>query len=178
MLYKVGSLSLDHKPIHIISLLLHYALFVNHIDLLLGSPVQNASKNGTDLGGIQAPMASIPETIISLDNFRSSLTDLLEDFRIAVDKNQSSLDPLVESDKPLTLNDIRNIEHNGDNPLDPSKIDSEERAPDQISSELPPEQTTVAKENKTSANHITGRGVINEVCGMNYFRTRFYSLNI
>ena len=169
MLYKVGSLSLDHKPIHIISLLLHYAICVNHIGLVLGSPVQNAGKNGTNLGMIHAPMSSIPETIVSLDNLRSSLTDLLEDFRIAVNKNQSSLDPLVESDKPLTLNDIRNIEHNGDNPLDPSKIDSEERGPDQIPSDLPPVQTTDAKENKTSANNIGGRNVVNEVCGMKYF---------
>ena len=88
MLYKVGSLSLgDHKPILIISVFLYYTIVVNHIGLLSGSPVQNESKNDTDFTRVQAPMASIPETIVSLDNLRSSLTDLLEDFRIAVDKN-------------------------------------------------------------------------------------------
>ena len=159
----------DHKPILIISVFVYYTIVVNHIGLLSGSPVQN----DTDFARVQAPMASIPETIVSLDNLRSSLTDLLEDFRIAVDKNQSTLDPLVESDKPLTLNDIRNIEHNGDNPLDPSRIDSEERAPDQIPSELPPIQTSDAK---TSSNHISGRRVSNEVCGMNSFMMRLLTI--
>ena len=173
MLYKVGAFPLDYKIIHIIWLCLCNALFLTHIEAILANSIPNELQNGTNLDKIQAPMASIPETILSLDTLRSGLTDLLEDFRIATDENQSSIDPLAESNTPLTLNDIRNIEHNGDNPLDPSRIDSEERAPDQIPSELPPIQTSDAK---TSSNHISGRRVSNEVCGMNSFMMRLLTI--
>jgi hypothetical protein len=53
--------------------------------------------------------------------------------------------------------------------LDPSKIDSEERAPNQISSELHSEQTTDAKKDQKAAKLIAGRSVANEVCGKHFF---------
>ena len=64
------------------------------------------------------PIVNIPDTIVALDLLRSSLSDILDDFKFVTENNQTKLNLLEEGNRPLTLDDIRKIEHNGDNPLE------------------------------------------------------------
>ena len=109
--------------------------------------------------GNLASIANIPDAIIALDNLRSSLNDVLEDFKVVTNPNSSHANPFEEGDVPLSINDVRDTEHNGDNPLDPTNIDADEVLPKLI------EVDKVVPRNPGIENKLSGQTTPNEVCG-------------
>ena len=123
------------------------------------SSIQSKIANAPSSNGSLASIANIPDTIIALDNLRSSLNDVLEDFKVATNPNSSNVNPFEEGDVPLSINDVRDTEHNGDNPLDPVNIDEEEVFPMLI------EVDKTAPRNPDIEKDLSGRITQNEVCG-------------
>ena len=106
----------------------HLILYIN-----LKQVIAYPDQNGSQIENTLTPIANIPNTINVLDELKSKLKDVLRDFHAGLNYNRSKrIDPLEESNVPLTLNDVIAIEHNGDNPLDPEQIDTEEDIPDAI----------------------------------------------
>ena len=125
--------------------------------------IQNGKKTPPALDSNPASLTNIPDTIVALDNLRSSLNDVLEDFKVATNKNKTKVNPFEEDNAPLSINDVRDIEHNGDNPLDPSNIDLEDVPPRSIPLDKPS-----SVNQGTEQNDISARTVVEEVCGKNY----------
>ena len=113
----------------IFTIILYHFIFYTNSRQVIAYPDQNVSQVENTI----TPIANIPNTINVLDELKSKLKDVLRDFHAGLNYNQSKrIDPLEESNVPLTLNDVISIEHNGDNPLDPELIDPEEDTPDAI----------------------------------------------
>ena len=169
---EVVSLKNRHRNILIISYFLYFSFFVRLPTQLLGSPVQNAPNTvNTSSNDGQSSIANIPDTIVALDHLRSSLSDVLDDFKFVAENNQSKANPPDESNTPLTLDDIRNIEHTGDNPLDPSKYADEQHVPNKIPMaerhRVSPDQQHTNPDT-TTIKKIAGRNEKEEVCGIQF----------
>ena len=117
--------------------------------------------NAPPSNGSLTSIANIPDAIIALDNLRSSLNDVLEVFKVVTNPNSSNVNPFEEGDVPLSINDVRDTEHNGDNPLDPVNIDEDEVFPKLI------EVDKTAPRNLDIEKELSERIIPNEVCGKN-----------
>ena len=121
--------------------------------------ISSRKANAPPSNGSLATIANIPDAIIALDNLRSSLNDVLEDFKVVTNPNSSNVNPFEEGDVPLSINDVRDTEHNGDNPLDPVNINEDEVFPKLIEvDKTDPRNPDIEKE-------LSGRIEPNEVCG-------------
>ena len=123
------------------------------------SRTASRTANAPPSNGNLTSIANIPDAIIALDNLRSSLNDVLEVFKVVTNPNSSNVNPFEEGDVPLSINDVRDTEHNGDNPLDPVNIDEEEVFPMLI------EVDKTAPRNPDIEKDLSGRITQNEVCG-------------
>ena len=166
--YSPTCLQLNHMTFSIFKFILYHFIFCTNLKQVIAYPDQNVSQIENTL----TPIANIPNTINVLDELKSKLKDVLRDFHAGLNYNQSNrIDPLEESNVPLTLNDVISIEHNGDNPLDPELIDPEEDTPDAI---------VLAKGESKSANadnkfeevpklqKLVSRATEEIVCGMSW----------
>ena len=158
---EVAFWQLNHKNILFTSFFLHHAFFLIHVGQILGNPIQNEvkiDKNAT-LDQNQAPISNIPDTIVSLDNLKFKLQDVLEDLKDVADKNNNTQDALVEAKEPLTIDDVKDIENNGVNPINPEKTEPEEDAPMDIKDQLE------FGKDESPPKDVSGRSVEEEVCG-------------
>ena len=155
-------LSYPQKIISMVLTIQIIIILLTNICELFGNSIHNTTNNQPALDGNPASIANIPDTIVALDKLRSSLNDVLEDFKVATNKNQSKVNPIEEDNVPLTLNDVRDIEHNGDNPLDPANIDMEDVAPRSI----PLDHLSLMNKG-SEQDDISARNTAEEVCGKN-----------
>ena len=168
MKYKLACVQLNRMTFSIFTVILYHYISYTSLKQVIAYPDQNVSQIKNTL----TPIANIPNTINVLDELKSKLKDVLRDFHAGLNYNQSNrIDPLEESNVPLTLNDVISIEHNGDNPLDPELIDPEEDTPDAI---------VLAKGESKSANadnkfeevpklqKLVSRATEEIVCGMSW----------
>ena len=168
MKYKVACLQSNHMTFSISTIILyHFILYIN-----LKQVIAYPDKNGSQIENTLTPIANIPNTINVLDELKSKLKDVLRDFHAGLNYNQSKrLDPLEESNVPLTLNDVISIEHNGDNPLDPELVDPEEDTPDAIvfaKGESKSASTDNKFEEAPKLQKLVSKATEEIVCGMSW----------
>ena len=168
MKYKLACVQLNRMTSSIFSIILYHFISYTSLKQVIAYPDQNVSQIENTL----TPIANIPNTINVLDELKSKLKDVLRDFHAGLNYNRSKrIDPLEESNVPLTLNDVIAIEHNGDNPLDPEQIDPEEDTPDAISL-ANGESKSATADNKLhevpKLQKLVSRATEEIVCGMSW----------
>ena len=123
------------------------------------SPILN---NSASVSVVKLPVVNIPDTIASLDKLRHSLNDILDDFEpiIGVGSGDSPFAAHLKDESiPLSIDDVQNLEHTNENPLNVAKFIPESSMPENIPPAPKPPKAPLMKNGSITARSSK------EVCG-------------
>ena len=138
-----------------------HVFVLTQLGRIVGNPIQANAKIGKNITSNEshALVSSIPDTIVSLNDLKLRLEDVLEDFKDVVDINETNPNAFAEGNTPLTVDDINDIELKNGNPIDPEKTEPEEDAPMDITSQQE------SGKSQAPPKHVAVKNVEEEVCG-------------
>ena len=82
-----------------------HVFVLTQVGRIVGNPIQANAKIGKNITSNEshALVSSIPDTIVSLNDLKLRLEDVLEDFKDVVDINETNPNAFAEGNTPLTV---------------------------------------------------------------------------